>query len=173
MRSEPASSVSSVVRLASGAPGWVAASRSSTGVERLEFDLDSLGAVLGGGLALGDDERDRLPGVHDLGLGERLVHAAGTGGLDRQVVGGQDRDHARGGLRRVGADRGDQRVRLVGEDEPGVQQAGDREVGGEPRLPTHLRLGVAPGCRDADCGHISNVAASRRGAPRTLSRVRT
>ncbi len=143
------------------------------GRERLQFDLDSLRTVLGAGLGLGDDDRDRLAGVQDLGLGQWLVGPAGAGGLDREVLSGQDGRDAGGCFRRLGADRRDQRVRLVGEDEPRMEQPRNGEIGGEPRLPADLRLGVTPGCRDADRGHDFNVAVGPRCGPRRLSRGRT
>ena len=71
-----------------------------------------------------------------------------------------DGDDARYVGGRLGFDASDERMGLVGEDEPGVKQARDRQIGGEARLPTDLRFGVTPGCRDADRGHSSNVAAS-------------
>ena len=64
------------------------------GGERLGVDDDQRGAVLGRGLGLGDHERDRLAGPHDLLAREWLGGAAGAAG-QRQVGGGEHGDDAR------------------------------------------------------------------------------
>ena len=57
---------------ASGASGQHGASSVDDRRERLVLDDDRLGAVLGGRLGLGDDQRDRLAGEDDLLARERL-----------------------------------------------------------------------------------------------------
>ncbi len=88
--------------------------------QRLELDLDKLRAVLGQRLALGDDDRDRLAGVDDLLRRERLIRTSWPAAGERQVGGCQHGNHTCKRLGRVGPDHGDQRVRLVGQDEPRV-----------------------------------------------------
>ena len=95
-------------------------------LERLELDLDQLGAVLGERLALGDHDRDRLAGVDDLLARQRLVRAARARSHDREIRCGQHRDDARQRQGGVGANARDHRVRLVRQHEPGVQQPRDR-----------------------------------------------
>ena len=85
------------------------------GLYVLEFDVDQLDRVGGERLGLGDRDRDRLPGVHDLLAGERIFRPARAFGDDRQIVGGEHGDDAGqlpGGGR---VDRLDQRVGVVGE----------------------------------------------------------
>ena len=85
------------------------------GLDVLEFDVDQLDRVGGERLGLGDRDRDRLPGVHDLLACERILGPAGAFGDDRQIVGGEHGDDAGqlpGGAR---VDRLDQRVGVVGE----------------------------------------------------------
>ena len=58
----------------------------------------------------------------------------------------------------LGVDRGDQRVRLVGQDEPGVEQPGHGRVSGELGRAPHLGLGVTTRGGDADRGHSATLA---------------
>ncbi len=131
------------------------------GLELVEIDLDALGAILGLRLGVGDHERDRLAGVHDLLAGERLVLPALAAGHERKVRGGEHGADAGHGTSIVGANRGDQRVCLVGEDEPRVEQRRDGEVGAEACGPADLRFGVTPRCRYADVRHLTQPSIHR------------
>ena len=77
-------------RRASGASGSIAASTSSDRVERLEVELDGVGAVLGRGLAVGEHERHRLADEHH--LARRAARPAARAAMDRQVG---ERQHVR------------------------------------------------------------------------------
>ena len=122
-------------------------------LERIEVDLHELGAVLGGRLALGHHERDRMPCVDDLLARQRLVGAPATGRHQRQVGGGQDRNHPGDLQRGLGRNRGDHRVGLVGEDQARVQEPRDSDVGGEPRRAAHLGSRVSTRGGDAHGSH--------------------
>ena len=75
------------------------------GRQRLGIDHDERGPVLGGGLRLGNHERDGLAGEEDLLSDERLAGSR-PGGLDQRQVGrGEHRDDAGDGERLLAADR--------------------------------------------------------------------
>ena len=173
-RSPPVSS-SSAMR-ASGAPGVIACSTSTTAVERLVVHDDRLDAVLGCRLALRDDDRDRLAREDDLLARERLRGAVVARRRDREVGGGQHRDDAGHRERGVLLDAADARVRLGREDEPRVQQAVDVAVGGEARGAGDLVRRVDPRARDADdaLAHRASCArcAARSSARRTTTPAR-
>ena len=120
------------------------------GLDALELELDQLDRVRGQRFGLRDRDRDRLPGVHDLLAGERILGPARAGGDDREVVGGEHGDDA-GQLTGGGhVDRLDQRVGVVGEQEASVQEPVDGYVGSETGVAANLRLGVATGSGGAD-----------------------
>ncbi len=102
-------------------------------VERLVVDDDELGAVLGRGFGLGDDERDGLTREDDLLARERLGGPVGAGGREREI-GGQEHGHdARDGQSRILVHASNARVCLGREDGSRVQQAVDVAVGRIPR----------------------------------------
>ena len=86
---------------ASGLSACIAACEVHHGRQPLGIHVDQLGGVLGGRLGLGDDERHRLPDEQRLLAGERLEHPHVLDRGDRQIGGGQDRDHT--GHRRAAA----------------------------------------------------------------------
>jgi hypothetical protein len=125
-------------------------------LELLGVDDHLVDAVLGGGLGLGDHDRDRLAREDDLLACERLAGAAALSGGDRQIGGGQHGDHARHRLGRLGVDRPDARVRVPGQHQAGVQQAGHGDVGREAGGAAQLRLGV-----DAAPAYADRVSGGR------------
>ena len=138
--------------------------------ERLVVDDDGLGAVLGGGLGLGDDERDGLTGEDDLLARERLGGAVGAGRRDREVGRGEHGDDTRNREGRLLVDATDPRMSLGREDGSRVQQAVDVAVGGEARRAGHLVGRVDARPRDADqrVAHASSFARSRAIGERAL-----
>ena len=142
-------------------------------VERLVVDDDELGAVLGRGFGLGDDERDGLTCEDDLLARERLGRPVGAGRREREV-GGQEHGHdTRGGQRRVLVHASDARVCLGRENGPRVQQAVDVAVGRIPRRAGDLVRCVDAWARNADeVAHEplrSRARASARSATTTAS----
>ena len=110
------------------------------GRQFLVLDLDQGDGVLGGGLAFGDDGGDGLAAEAGDASGERLARPGGGRRLDdgREVV---RRDHAddAGVLQRLaGIDLDDPGVGVEAGDEPGVQQAVERQIVAEAGLPGHL-----------------------------------
>ena len=120
------------------------------GVERLVVDDDELGAVLGCGFALGDDERDGLTCEDDLLARERLGRPVGAGRREREVRGQEHGHDTRGGQSRVLVHASDARVRLGRENGSRVQQAVDVAVGRIPRRAGDLVRCVDAWARDAD-----------------------
>jgi hypothetical protein len=141
------------------------------GVERLVVDHDELGAVLGRGLALGDDDRDRLAREHDLRARERLGGAVVARRLDREVVRGQDGHDS---LDREGCvllharDRG---VSVGRQDEASVQEAVHVAVGGEAGRPGDLLRRVDARASDSD--HAVAVLHAARSRARSSARATT
>ena len=141
-------------------------------VERLVVDDDELGAVLGRGFGLGDDERDGLSREDDLLARERLGRPVGAGRREREI-GGEEHGHdTRGGQRRVLVHASDARVRLGREDGPRVQQAVDVAVGRIPRRAGDLVRCVDAGSRDADERSLTSRSAPARVPARARRRRR-
>ena len=143
-------------------------------LERLVLDERRLRAVLGGGLGLGDDERDGLSGEHDLLARERLGRAVGAGGRDRQVGRGEHGDHAGDGESRLPVDAEDARVRLGREHRARVQEAVDVPVGRVARRPRDLLGRVDTRARDADQARVvMRSSCARRRADSSARFART
>ena len=104
---------------------------------------DQLRRVLRGGLAVGDDERDRLAREDDLVRGQRLRLSSGSAD-DAEVRGGQDGPHSAYLERRAGVDRDDAGVGVGTQHRSRVQQPAVRGIGGIRGAAPHLLGRVQP-----------------------------
>ena len=148
----------------SGRPGPSSGLEVHHRLQRLELHVHEARRVLGLCLGLGHHQRHGLAGVDHLLARERLVQPALAGGDDGQIGRGEHGDHPGEGRRLLGLDAGDHRVGLVGQDEPGVKQPGDRGVAGELRRAPDLGLGITTRSGDADRGHSATLAPRRSPA---------
>ena len=115
--------------------------RVNDGGQRFVVDSEEFERVLGEVAVFGDDAHDRLADIAHLATRERqdrcgviMGHARGRDQrLDRagQILGGENRDDARGRARRGSVDRANARMRLVAPAEGDVQRAHHLPVIGE------------------------------------------
>ena len=150
--------------------------RRQHGGERLHFDLDQLGRVLGAVRIIGKDRGDGVADVaHDV-LRERPLPVrlealdARLAEFDRwniRHVGERpDRGAARSGAGLFGVDGDEAPMGVRGADHPHVKLAGERSLHGETALGAHERQILQARQRPADVGllHRRLAAAARTAA---------
>jgi hypothetical protein len=143
------------------------------GCEWLVVDGDHLGAVLGGRLGLGDDQRERLPGEDDLLAREWFRSSIRALRREREIGGDENRDDTGNRERCLLVHASDSGVHLGGEDGARVQQAVDVPVRGVAGRARHLLRRVDTGPGDAyECfAHQSSLARCRARASARSARV--
>ena len=148
---------------ASGAPGAIAASRSSDWLQGGVADDNGLGPVLRRRLALGHDHRDGLTREDDLVPSKRLLMPGRSRRHDRQVGRGEDGDDACDLTRFLGIHRLDTCVWLGAQDKPGMEEPGKPQVPRVADRPGHLLDRVEPRVGNADetLLRLSRLAVAR------------
>ncbi len=132
------------------------------GGQTLRPDHDEIDGVGCRGFGLGHDDRHRLAGEERLVAGERFEHPHVVGADDREVGGRQDGDDPGELERGRGVDSQDPGVGVETRDDPGVEQAEHRPVGGIPRGAPNLLLGIRAGARDAESSRRLSQSVDHR-----------
>ena len=144
------------------------------GRQWIELDVDEPDGILGSGRGFGDDQGDRLARVDDLVTSKGLESPLGPGSNERQVAGGEHRDHARDLERRRAIDPEDARVGIHRRDDPSVEHALPPKIRGVPGRARDLGKPVRSRPADTDIalpdGRLAIHASSEPTSPAGRSR---